>query len=456
MKIRRYGFMLLVLLAILLTMTACSKKKLAEPVGVMSTETLFEGNANLNVYAVQEDRYMIELFERFRYDIFKTQAAGITVTWFEDMASLVQTVTTEMMGGGGPDVLFFYPDTFDSSYHLIKNNMFADLNPIIEETEYKLEVLNPAVMDAGIFKEKRLFMPINYSVDMFIAVDDFLTSDVSFDGMETMEDFMDAHERYVSSKSREGNIFNFTNSFSLPEFLNLCNVKVVDFSTKKVVCDDKELRKYVDWYRELQQYFVKDATVFEGYNDQNYGPILEGDMVFLNNYQVTNHNSVKFGLSLYKELSGNEEADFYSLSDLNSGTSTAVIGLCGAVNKNSEHKAEAFELIKCALSKSMQENRQNYLTPVRSSVLEYQMLDLSSKSTYNFNYEGTSVQIVPLTAREEATFRRFVQEPGNVIVRDNKYNFILTEVFADYIAGFGNWEDSLNQAKHRLKIYLNE
>lgn len=453
MRKRRSLLAALVILLIVFSV-ACKKKEMAEPVGVLSTETLYEGNVNLRVYAVQEDQYMMELFDRFQYDMFKTKAAGITITWFDTMESLVQTVTTEMMGGGGPDVLFFYPDTFESSYNLMKNNVFADLNPIIEETEYNLSNLNSYVMEAGVYNGKRLIMPINYSVDMFIAADAF--QEVSFDDLTSMEDFMAAHAEYTASKSGEENCFNFIRSFTLPAFLDMCNFDVVDFTTKKLVFEDSELKTYIDWYVELQQYFVKDEAALEGYSDPNYGPILEGDMVFMNDWQISSPNSVKYTLSLYKALSGEEEGQFYSFSDLTSDTSTAYVGLCGAVNKNSKSQTEAFELIKCALSKSLQENRRNFNIPVRNSVLDFRMLDLGNKATYNFDYEGTTVNIVPMTETEETMFRRFIKEPGNVIVTDRRYQTIMNEVFADYVNGDANWEDTLDQAKHRLKVYINE
>lgn len=449
-----------IILAVLLTVIFClaaackGGSSTPVPVGVLTNEKLYDGNVNLNIYAVQDDQFMRDLFERFQLDMFKTKAAGVTVTWFDSEKSLIQTVTTEMMGGGGPDVLFFYPDTFESSYNLMKNNMFTDLNPVIEELEYNLDNLNPYVTEAGVYDSKRLFMPINYYVDMFVAVDAF--QEVSFKDITSMEEFMEAHEAYVMSKPPEDRCFNFSQPFTLPVFLELCNIKVVDFKAKEVVYDEDELKRYVDWYKMLRKNFIKDETDLEGYSDPAYGPVLEGDMVFMNNQYISNHNNVKWSLSLYKALTEEEEAMLYSFSDLTSGTSTAYVGLCGAVNRNSRHPKEAYELIKCALSKSMQENRRNSNIPVRNTVLDFQMLDLGNKTTFSFDYDGTTVNVVPMTEKEEATFRSYIKEPGNVIVSDLRYYTIMMEAYAGYINGYAGWEETMDQVRHRLMIYIHE
>ncbi|MBH1941865.1 extracellular solute-binding protein [Mobilitalea sibirica] len=454
MRTKRYGLAAVFVLAVL-ALTACVNSKTAEPIGVLSAETLFEGEVNLNVYAVQEDEYIAALLERFQYDMFATKAAGVTITWFESVDTMIQTVTTEMMGGGGPDVLFFNPLMFESSYNLLKNNMFADLNPIIEETEYDLSSFNSKVIDAGVYNDKRIFMPINYDVEMFLAVDSFLNG-ISFENMNSMEDFMAAHENYILTGLGDDNRFNFANPFSLSYFLEINNVQVVDFKEKKVEFDENELKIYVDWYKEIQKHFIKSEADLEGYSNSRYGPILEGDMVFLNGYDISNHNRIKFTLSLLKALSGDEEARLYSLSDLNTGSSVATIRLCGAVNKNSKHQKEAFELIKCALSKFMQQSGVNYNLPVRNTVLDYEMLELSNKTSFEYNFDGTSVPIIPLTEKELNTYTRYLKEPGRVIVNDNRYNSIMEEAFKGYMDGTVNWDKTLKKANHLLKVYIYE
>lgn len=126
----------------------------------------------LTFYCVGE--YGDELYEFIKYynkycavnDNFED---SVEFVYFESTPELNAVLSTELMAGGGPDILSItqgFP--FEK---LVNNSSLADVDRILEENNSSLDFsdYNKAVMDSGVFKGKRLIVPLYYRADILFT-----------------------------------------------------------------------------------------------------------------------------------------------------------------------------------------------------------------------------------------------------------------------------------------------
>lgn len=432
---------------------SCSKNKKEEENTDrrMAVDERLNDMAILKVYAVKDNKFMTDLQNAFTYAMFATKEASMEIEWFESYETLYQTLTTELLGGGGPDVIFFYPSDFESFYSLLKNNIFADLNPYLEECQIPVSRLNEQILEAGVFNEKRMFLPLSYQPDFFYA-SDAVVNGFSFDNISNMEQFVEKYEEMV--RLRSGEVYNFYNTLDLAVFLELVGIQVVDYEKQNIAWDEEELKYYVDLYKKLSANFITDQSIYEEYSNPDTGIINEGDVAFINISYFTVPRMMKISTSYMKALAGKDKANLFSLSDLAGNGTTAFADLCVAVNQNSKHKKQAVDLIRTALDKSMQ-NRDEIAYPVLNNSLNAQLIDLSTGASFRLWF-GIDAPVVPMMEEEVAHYKGLLNNIQNPIWADYRTRKLINDSFEDYLTDKKDWGTTIKKVNSTLRMYLSE
>lgn len=103
----------------------------------------------------------------------------IEIVEFDSTKQMYERMSTEIMAGGGPDI--FSLEYMIPYEKLIKNQVFADINTIVESDKSKdklnFDEYNTEVMNSGVFDGKRYIIPLFYRPNILLT------------GSKTMEKF---------------------------------------------------------------------------------------------------------------------------------------------------------------------------------------------------------------------------------------------------------------------------
>ena len=77
-------------------------------------------------------------------------------------------LASEIMGGKGPD-LFVVNDSFWNVEKMMRQDIFADMQPYFDADAFDWEPYNTAVMEAGVWEGKRYVIPLTYSIPVLIT-----------------------------------------------------------------------------------------------------------------------------------------------------------------------------------------------------------------------------------------------------------------------------------------------
>ncbi|MGN1138083.1 MAG: ABC transporter substrate-binding protein [Ruminococcus sp.] len=103
----------------------------------------------------------------------------IEIVEFDSTKLMYERMSTEIMAGGGPDI--FSPEYMIPYEKLLKNQVFADINAIVENDKSKdkmnFDEYNTTILNAGVLSGKRYIIPLFYRPNILLT------------GSKTMEKF---------------------------------------------------------------------------------------------------------------------------------------------------------------------------------------------------------------------------------------------------------------------------
>ena len=348
----------------------------------------------------------------------------INIVEFDNIEKMTSQLTTELMAGKGPDIITSGELSLlsSSTEKLIKQGVFANIDDIISNSEdkdkLKLSDYNSNILDAGVYDEKRYFIPVTFEPQILLSSSSKLSK------------YLDNEQpdlTYGNIKELSGNINNDDNNqalFSGVEdyknvFLNLIDENV-DFYSQKYDFDSDDFRKSVTSLKELYSSNEKND------NDE---PII------LN--------------------TPNKD-----------GESTGVITDAIFISNNSDNKEKALEFIEYALSEKVQSdfcgaNIEEYLpTTSYGSGWEYPVNNESYSKLFD---KAKEVKYINNTANiSEANFMYAKDYVDNIKSYRlyGLYNYYNTEVIGDIVDEFLSDEIDenkfLKELKSRTEIYLDE
>lgn len=127
-------------------------------------------NEKLKYYSLTDYGDIIKHYNNYclkHYD----RSYQIEVVEFENEKQLYEKMSTELMAGGGPDIVTLSQRLpFEK---LIENNVFSDINELARKDSSKdrvdFDACFKAVMDAGVFNGKRYIVPAFFAPDVIIS-----------------------------------------------------------------------------------------------------------------------------------------------------------------------------------------------------------------------------------------------------------------------------------------------
>lgn len=380
---------------------------------------------------------------------------------FQDRAEYNQKLNTELLAGGGPDVILLTRDTFDSVYKLIESGAFYDMNKIIEKDKtFQIEDYNEAAMDSGVFDKKRYIIPIDFDVKSFITTGKMLrNSDIRFDENNwSLKELTSGLENY-RNKVGSGKHF-FTSPISFSEYVLSSGLNVVDYKNKKTNFDTPEFVDILTMYKNIL--YDSSASYEENiYGNQFWNAMKEGSALADGTYFSLSTESLWENNSIISHVF-NEEAKIYPVPgyNVNSRYIATPFYYMLTINKNSTYKEAAFNYIKAAISKDLQKDSRICIgIPVNKLAYEEEIQEYSGDKGKNQLIrvkELANVLSIPLSSNLKDAINNIVSGISECVIPDMTVTKFLDEAAMEYVEGKSTLEQTIRSIEQKVNLYLNE
>jgi ABC-type glycerol-3-phosphate transport system substrate-binding protein len=372
---------------------------------------------------------------------------------FEEMNT---KLSTELMAGEGPDIIVFDTSIFSSLYKVANSGIFTDLNQLISnDKEFSKSDYYENIFDCGIYNNKRVFIPLEYSVPLLRTTDATLIENninVNKEGI-TLESLSNLAKSFNQSKHKSKNLLYCNFGFS--NMMNISGIDFVDYKNKKTNYNTKEFIKLLKDYKDVYPSIASDDTCvkYKSYVDMTK----DSQIVF----GVDPCNESPQGLwslnSWYKAVAGQ---DMQIIPLVNNGTGYARIGNCVGINSNCKNKEAAFKILKIMLSKDLQKDQDSYgnnniktFLPINKQAFTEGMEFFMENTDHGFSGEHPLVPL-PKEIADKITMVVDKVQPAQLV--DTGIRKIINESVENYIKGNVSAEQTAKAIDEKVTLFLNE
>lgn len=128
-----------------------------------------EASGPLRICMPDYDLYLKDSLEAFNKAQGKTLIEA-EIFYNDQFLEYAEKLKTELVSGGGPDIIALPNFTVSDFSKLIANGYFYDLNKLMEkDPEFKTEDFFEPVLDAGLVNNGRYFIPYSFMVNAYYS-----------------------------------------------------------------------------------------------------------------------------------------------------------------------------------------------------------------------------------------------------------------------------------------------
>ena len=384
-----------------------------------------------------------------------------------DEGGMKEKAITELMAGGGPDVLIFRATEFPNLHKILENDYLYDLNKLIQKDKsFKMEEYNQIVMDSCVFNGKRNLIPLYSNLPVMITTKGFFTRQ----GFNIPEGGITWTELTHMAKDFSNNRNNkdkyiFSNDFSFESLIQCTYMKYIDYSKKKSSFDSDEFISVLNMFKELQS-AVCPADIAKTANSVQ---LLTKGVVGIVRDDNTLEVSNLFGFNaVCKQYLGEEMFMIPFPSDQQKVDIIANVRVVAGINANCKKPQEAFDFLKLLLAEENQtpyvNNIRNYVkgTPVNNKAwkeeLKYYMNPEFPKEKHVFGDEVGFIEYVtsPLSSNLGDKADKLYTGITKAEINDYRVLTILSEETKSFLTGKTSAEKTAKAINNKVMLYLNE
>lgn len=302
----------------------------------------------IRVYLSPYDEIMMEAVGLFR----KNHATEINEAVFSDMNEYYEQTVSELLKGGGPDIILIDPLSRDTD-KLIQEGVFLDINELIKnDPDFTTSVYHEIAINGIEYNNKKYMVPISYSAQAFVSTEQIMDNtgiDITGNRLSSSQ-LQEIAEKAVNSAGRQ----IIDSSFTFCDMLTGNGIGGRHFYTGSEDFYEKELADMLRTYKALYKRINMEA------NDPGQ-LLIDGKCIFIHIDDVTNPDTL---LKDYAEKKyGDNRLRLYSLAS-EQGEVYAVPRIMAGINKNCKNPDAAYNFIKTLLDKNIQSMESFMYTPV--------------------------------------------------------------------------------------------
>ncbi|MBN2880016.1 MAG: extracellular solute-binding protein [Clostridia bacterium] len=378
----------------------------------------------------------------------------ITEFEFEEIESMYDTISTEMMSGKGPDIIFVNK-RFSQYLDLNKMSMqdaFADFDVLMEKSDtFSLDDYNKDALDTGIINEKRIMMPLSYQINYIVTTQENLDEiDISVPDYLEFQDFFEIMDRCHNNTDSVGAQYPSSQLFYQIISEDGLDTQGLD-----------ELEKCISLEIEDENRYNMLGNIGMG-SAGFYQVVCSGD-ILMDYHWSGGGNIGEFNAvgSQYNVVENMYEKTFVLLNEptINSEISYGYIDLGCVINMNSKHKNDAFKFVEFLLSEQCQYSDDFRISSFPVNIAAYE----SAKSDFENDIIGTDFTYkLPVTPLPDELKEEFI----NLVEGVSEYRYfggeryILTHVVGDYIQDYMDkkidFDTMVEEINKKIKLYYSE
>lgn len=322
------------------------------------------------------------------------------------------------MAGQGPDIVFWYNymqteelygSEFNDIYKVMEAGVFYNIdNFIANDPDFHMADYNETVLNMGIYKGQRQFMPLSYGASYYITSKEALAKNkIILPDNPTYDDFYNQITSYcqTNEESAENWLLNNPGIERGISYLYPFNgLEVLDYEQENVNVNTEEFQKMVETYQGMGGMLTKpDRGITYPYpfnSASAEAAIVDGHMAFKDAYTYGTLFYVSEGYGVLSALG--QTPIIMGIPNINGGKTTAFSRQNAAINKAGENKANAYEFMKIMLSMTMQSSvtYETYSTdiPVHNDARVYKIEIMTQEDKW---FTGDKALISPAASPEQ-------------------------------------------------------
>lgn len=425
-----------------------------------------QDNKSLKIYRYEHEGMMSDALRIFKAKYPEVSVQEEIFKSSEGYSEMGKRLNTELMAGEGPDVIMGTWSLFNSLYKVLETGVFFDIDKLVKnDRDFDLSAYNETVLNAGIHKGKRLFIPLDFNIPCLLTTKAVINeSGLEFDMDDwTWERLLEQGKAFAGGNGSNQNKYMFSSYYELLDCLFLSSgIKYADYDKKKTAFDSPEFIELLEKYKEFLKYTMP-VELMISYQDGFYSMFEDKSLLAVN--QIYSDSLNPRGLWMHNSifrLTQNTEVSIYPFPAMKKGNGPlAVVHSIAAINSKSGSKHSAYELIKVLLSEDVQSSGALTYIPVNLNAFENMITRYSGKEgseKINTGTLGNFVQIsgVPMTEELVRQLRYAVSQTDLCEVFDgNIYDFIWEEA-QNYINDKITARQAAVNINNKVMLFLNE
>lgn len=364
---------------------------------------------------------------------------------------------TDTLAGNGPDILVL--DNM-STINLEKSEMLLDLKPLMEQDkDFKKEDYNTKVIEAGLYNDKQLLMPLDYYINEYITTEQLLKdNNIKMEDNYSLKDFMNALGGYISSINGNKNKFLFATPMNIGDFLASSGEEFIDYNNKKVYFDKPEFKEIIDNYKKIYKLSKKPADISGYFGTNGFEDLKNGSALFSNDPLIINDTFFEYE-SLISQVMGERQIINSMPSYKGDDKPTAIIDSSLGISKNCKNKSAAYNFIKIAISEDIQSSPNLYSSiPVNTKAtkdLKQQYMN-EVNNIFQLPFIKTKIVKQPLSDNLQKYYSKVTENIQNAVITDYEVDQIMTESLTPYFEDKSSYETCVKALENKIKLYINE
>lgn len=445
------------------TVPAVQKESTEEP-----SETSTEPEIHLHIDG--RTNYMELMIEQF-----KEEHPEVTVhtTDYSDLwpADYHAKLASQMMTGEGPDVLMIINtgndtfDTFPSLIKMIQSDVFMDINDL----EIDLSGCNEKVMKAGIYEDKQVLLPLNYSLGFLYTTKERLAeAGISYYDGITLEEFSAGFPAFYENNPEKKAFLNYLTGQDL---FPLSSISFVDYTAGELIDSAENIEKMERLTRSFDNLFPRifesgdRALSYMFYrNLKNYGSVdrdiyQSGDLLFMSGRGFTGAYDciLMYNNYIYPEdIAKGETPVLFPMPTVTGEMPSPNVTYYLAVNAKTKNTDAVRKFLETAIGEDLQYHSVGAGIPVNNAIMEHM-----EESYLTPGYDPSDPHLFPQTCEYD---REFVESYFYYI--DNMKDALpymdrttvgyLFTIIRNNLRGEATVEEGFADAESQVKFYLSE
>ena len=382
----------------------------------------------------------------------------LDLRYFDSAEEYQAVIQNEMLTEHGPDLILFSPWMFKNIYKVMESGAFLDLEPLFEKDgSIHWEDYQKAVMDTGLYKDKRYVVPLDYCLPLLVTTEEILSENsLDLAELDNFQTFTLEIEKYLQTHPENPVIFSDTlrNPMNFHYYLWSSGIQLVDYKEGTYDIFNSDFRNVLEKYKAIypQVYRKPMELLSDEYYASSYDGILD-----LRRKQAVFSNHISLSTSAMTTLSGLTSTTspvLFTMPDLNGGV-TATADLMVGIPATSRNKNAAFALVKMLLQQTGQTNDSLHNIPVLklSSELRWELESDMYSDAYDLQED---IYFEEPSKKNMAEYEDILRRVDVCQIENRELDTKVMDTLIPYFEDSMTLDECLQRLDNMLLLYLSE